>query len=135
MPDPSILTATGADCASCLGALFLALLIAHAVADYPLQGTFLAIAKNRHNDASPLFPGEAPPQWLWIQALSAHSLIHAGAVWLVTGSVVLGIAEFILHWLIDYAKCERWTGFHTDQALHVACKAGYVLVIAIGWVS
>jgi hypothetical protein len=109
--------------------LFCALAIGHALADYPLQGEFLATTKDRH--AAP--PAGGPwPRHLWAWSLSMHSLIHAGAVWLVTGLGVLALAEFALHWLIDFAKCERWTGFGLDQILHLACKAGYVLAIAWG---
>ena len=56
-----------------------------------------------------------------------HDLIQAGAVWIVTGHTGLAALEFVLHWIIDFAKCENWTGVHTDQALHVACKVASVL--------
>ncbi len=115
-------------------AIFIALLIGHVLADYPLQGGFLATAKNRHHDASVLFSGESPPRGLWVHALTAHSLVHAAAVWLITGSLALGLIEWVLHWLIDYAKCERWLNFNTDQALHILCKAAYVAAIMLGWV-
>ena len=113
-------------------AVFVALLIGHVLADYPLQGKFLSIAKNRHADTRILFDGEAPPRGLWIHALTAHSLVHAGAVWLVTDSLALGMIELVLHWLIDFAKCERWTNFTMDQILHVACKAAYATIIGYG---
>ena len=58
-----------------------------------------------------------------------HSLIHAEAVWLISGSSTLGFVEFGLHWLIDFAKSSRWTNFYLDQALHVACKVGYVFFL------
>jgi hypothetical protein len=112
------------------GKLLFALLIGHALADYPLQGAFLARAKDRHSDSGALFGEQKAPKGLWIHALTAHSLVHAGAVWLITGSVLLTVVELLLHWLIDFAKCEGWTGFHTDQLLHVLCKIGYVAAIA-----
>ena len=111
-------------------AIFFVLLIGHVLADYPLQGRFLSMAKNRHADVSSLFGGEVPPRGLWIHALTAHSLVHAGVVWLVTGSMMLGLVEMVLHWLIDYAKCEKWTNFTVDQLLHVTCKIGYAVLIA-----
>lgn len=108
-------------------AMLFALIIGHAVADYPMQGKFLAIRKNRH--IKPLeYGGEVPPS-LWVYCLSAHSLVHAGAVWLITGSVIFGFAEFVLHWAIDFAKCEKWTTFHQDQGLHILSKIAYVLII------
>lgn len=99
--------------------LFALLLVAHALADYPLQGDFLAKAKNR---TAPI-PGVP-----WWQALSAHALIHAGFVGVLTGHLWLGVAEFIAHWLADDAKCRGRIGFNTDQAIHVACKALWALI-------
>jgi hypothetical protein len=112
--------------------IFFALVIAHAVADFVLQPEFLALGKNRHADLSKFFGEKTPPPGLWIHALSAHSLIHAGAVWLVTGSVVLGLVEFILHFVIDFIKCEGKTGFSVDQLLHYACRGGYVAILYFG---
>jgi len=119
--------------------LFFALAIGHALADFPLQGAFLSEAKNRHLGFSPhsdkATPTSTPipkPNGIWIQALSAHTLIHGGAVWLITGSPVLGLIEVILHWIIDFAKCEGWLGFNADQLLHYLCKASYVLLIYLG---
>jgi len=115
--------------------MLFALLIGHALADYPLQGAFLAKAKDRHSDSGAMFAEKVAPKGLWVHALSAHALVHAGAVWLITGSAFLGLVEFVLHWIIDFAKCERWTGFTTDQMLHVVCKIGYAVAIAGGWVA
>jgi len=61
--------------------------------------------------------------------MSAHCLIHAGFVWIITGSVVFALAEFILHWIIDAVKCEGRTSFATDQWLHIVTKAAYVAVL------
>ena len=111
--------------------LFFALAIGHAIADFPLQGPFLSEAKNRHQGFSQ-DSDKAAPYGIWIQALNAHSLIHGGAVWLITGSPVLGLIEVILHWIIDFAKCEGWLGFNTDQILHYLCKGAYVVLIYLG---
>lgn len=97
-------------------ALLLLLLAGHALADYPLQGAFLAEAKNRHTPA-----GAA----LWPHALAAHSLIHGGMVTLLTGSALLGAAETAAHAATDWAKCEGRIGYHADQAIHVACKVAW----------
>lgn len=97
------------------------LLAAHALCDYPLQGDFIAKAKNRHTPAFNIPPGQKPQKvWPWV--LTAHALIHGGAVALITGNVWLGLAETCAHWLIDFGKCENWYGIHTDQAAHVGCK-------------
>lgn len=98
--------------------LFL-LLAAHAVADYPLQGDFLAKAKNRF----------APvPGVPWYQAMGAHTLIHGGFVALITGSVTLGLLEVIAHGLIDDAKCQGKLTFNQDQLAHVLCKVIWVML-------
>lgn len=99
---------------------FFWLLVGHAVADYPLQGDFLAKAKN-HRAPLPGIP--------WQQALFWHALMHGGAVALVTHSVALGLAETAIHCAIDYAKCEGWTGFNTDQGLHVVCMAIWACIV------
>lgn len=96
------------------------LLFWHALADYPLQGDFLAKAKNP----------EAPlPGTPWWQALLAHSAIHAGGVAFFTGSIILGLLELIAHALIDYSKCRGWITFNFDQTLHVLCKMLWVYLI------
>ena len=110
-----------------LGVLF-ALLISHAVADFALQNDFVARAKNRHADLSDIFP-TGRPKGLWGCTLLAHALIHAGGVWLVTGFVTLGLAELILHLVIDFARCEGWLSFSVDQGLHGLCKAAFAAVV------
>jgi len=115
--------------------VLFALGVGHALADFSLQGDFLSQAKNRHADVAKFFGENGQPRDLWIHALTAHALIHAGAVWLVTGSVVLGVVELVLHWIIDYAKCENWTSFSLDQYLHLACKVAYAALLATGTFS
>jgi hypothetical protein len=106
-------------------ALFGALVAGHALCDYPLQGDFLARAKNR---AAPI-PGVP-----WYQALGAHAVIHGGAVALITGIPLLGVAETFLHAFIDDLKCTGRIGFNTDQALHIGCKLAWALIAgAILW--
>lgn len=100
--------------------LLLSMIVLHALFDYPLQGDFLARAKNH---VSPL-PGVP-----WYQALGAHAAMQGGAVTFLTGSVLLGFAEAAAHSVIDYGKNAGWFGFNVDQALHVACKALWVALI------
>lgn len=100
--------------------LFAALVVAHVVCDYPLQGDFLSRAKNRF---------AALPGVPWVQALGAHAVIHGGAVWLLTGSIWLGLAEVVAHAVIDDRKCSGRLTFHQDQGLHLACKALWVLIV------
>ena len=86
---------------------------AHAVCDYPLQGDFLAKAKNR---AAPL-PGVP-----WYQALGAHAAIHGGAVAAITGKPLLGLAEAAVHAVTDDLKCRGKLTYNQDQAIHLGCK-------------
>lgn len=103
--------------------------IGHAIADFPLQGDFLSHGKNRHSDVVRLADGKENPKDLWVYLMSAHCLIHAGFVLLISGVVIFAVAEFILHWLIDVVKCEGKTSFAMDQWLHIASKAVYVLIL------
>lgn len=96
------------------------LLVGHALCDYPLQGDFLARAKN-HRAPLPGVP--------WYQCLIAHSLIQAGMVTFVTHSQLFGIAEFALHFVTDWMKSDGWIDYNQDQAIHVLCKIAYVVTI------
>lgn len=102
--------------------LFL-LFFGHALADYPLQGEFLAKGKNHRN------PIAGYPWWImWFM----HSLIHAGFVALITGSFFLGMVELAAHMFIDFLKCDGRIGFKTDQFLHLFCKFVYVIALFFG---
>jgi hypothetical protein len=105
--------------------LLFAFSIGHALADFPLQGSFLAIGKERYGDLEK-FTGTKWPPGMWAYCLTMHSLIHGGAVWIISGSALLGACEFALHWFIDLAKSSNMTNFYTDQSLHLICKLGYV---------
>lgn len=100
---------------------FVFLVAGHALADYPLQGDFLAKAKNR---TAPI------PGITWQQALAAHSAIHAGFVLAITQSLPCAIVEFIAHAITDDAKCRGKISFNMDQAIHIACKLVYVAWLA-----
>jgi hypothetical protein len=101
---------------------FAALVAAHAVADYPLQGDFLSKAKNR---TAPI-PGVP-----WYQALGAHAIIHGGAVALITGKPSLGVAEAVVHAITDDLKCRGKLTYNQDQAIHVGCKALWAMLSAL----
>jgi len=104
------------------------LLAGHALADFALQSDFTAKGKNRHTKPFNVPLGQTP-QIIWPWILGAHALIHGGMVALVTESFELGIAETIVHAIIDAAKCENLTGIHTDQFLHIACKILWALLL------
>lgn len=98
--------------------LLFFLFSAHWVCDYPLQGDFLANAKQK-----------GP---LRVYHLVAHAGIQGGAVALVTGNVWLGICEWAAHTVIDEMKTKGLTSFATDQFLHILCKIIWVAVIIYG---
>lgn len=99
--------------------MFAMLVIGHALCDFPLQSAWMATAKSHRH--API-PGEV----IWPGVLGAHCALHAGAVWLVTGSVVLAAAEFIAHFVIDYLKSDGRLTFNQDLALHICCKVVWV---------
>ena len=99
--------------------MIIALIAAHALADYPLQGDFLSKAKNR---TAPI-PGVP-----WWQALTAHAAIQGAAVAFLTGIWWLFLTEAVAHWLIDDAKCRGRISFNADQFLHLGCKAIWLAI-------
>lgn len=109
--------------------LFILLLFWHFLADYPLQGDFLARAKDLTS------PIAGIPWW---QAMFAHCAIHAGGVYLLTGSVVLLFCELVVHAITDMVKCAltsttscprvRAHYFNQDQFIHVLSKAVWVVL-------
>ena len=101
------------------------MLIGHALADYPLQGDWLAKAKNPTLEP---VPGES----IWFLALLSHSAIHAGFVAVATGSWQLASFELVAHFFIDLAKCFKKISYNHDQVLHIWCK---VLMFLLLWES
>lgn len=96
-------------------ALAIQLLVGHWLADYPLQGDFLSMAK-----------AKGP---LRVYHLIAHAGIHAGAILLITGRVDLAVAEWVLHTIIDEMKTRNHITFAQDQVLHILCKLIWLLII------
>jgi hypothetical protein len=101
--------------------MFLQLLALHFLCDFPLQGDFMAKAKNH---VAPLI---GVPWWL---VLGGHAMIHAGAVSLLL-PIEYAIAEFVSHFALDAAKNggglgTGQTGFVWDQVGHVACKLVWI---------
>jgi hypothetical protein len=86
---------------------------AHYLCDYPLQGAFLSEAKNRFSSKIP-YP--------WHEAMTAHAVIHGGAVALLTGVWWLAFPEIIIHFITDDRKCAGKIDIYTDQSIHIGCK-------------
>lgn len=108
--------------------IFFQMLIGHAAADFVLQSDAMGAGKNRHNDMQERKGLMFPPWYYW---MTSHALIHGGVVYWITGSAVLGLIETVLHFVIDFSKCEGWINLHQDQALHILCKAVYCLWLFI----
>jgi hypothetical protein len=102
--------------------LFWWMMVGHFAVDYPLQGSQTAIQK------SPLTDNELSKAVPWYYWLTAHALMHGGVVAWATGFIWLGLAETMCHWFIDYGKCLKRYGIHTDQVLHVLSKVIWVLL-------
>ena len=94
----------------------------HAVADYSLQSDFIANAKNPNTEVGKVF---------WTHVLTGHALVHAGGVFMITHSLTLGIAEFVLHWLTDLAKCNNRISLDTDQRIHYGSKILWAVIASI----
>jgi hypothetical protein len=90
------------------------LVAGHALADFGVQGEYMANAKNRNT---------ALGKDIWPMVLGAHAMIHGVLVGLITGSVVLALLETAAHATIDFRKCEGKLTYHQDQVLHIVCKA------------
>jgi hypothetical protein len=101
-------------------------MVGHALCDFPLQAGPIAIEKCRHSKTD---LQKSVPWYYW---LTAHALVHGGAVLLITKSPFLGLLETVVHWLIDFGKCEGWYSVHVDQALHVGCKVVWCVLISYG---
>lgn len=98
------------------------LISAHFALDFPFQGDTTAREKSRYSRS------DLQKQVPWYYWLSAHAVCHGAAVTFVTGSLGLGLAEVVAHWIIDFAKCEGLFNIHVDQALHLACKVLWVVL-------
>ncbi len=94
------------------------LLVAHFIADYPLQSPEMGKYKNKRNQPSPP-DSKAKPVRVWFAYLSAHAFVHAGLSGLVVGWQ-FGLLIGVLHWLQDYFKCEIQYSPNTDQLIHIA---------------
>ena len=99
--------------------MFILLISSHFICDYVLQSDAIASGKNRL-----IGPCKFGVDWRYW--MTSHAVTHGVGVGIITGSIWLGVLEFLLHWAIDAGKCEKWYGLHTDQTLHFLCKIGIV---------
>ena len=92
--------------------LLILLILGHFLVDFPLQGDKMAVEKCPGKDVT--------LNWRWW--LSAHAATHGFMVAVLTGVPILGLAETLIHGLIDFGKCRFGYKLIVDQALHWACK-------------
>lgn len=89
---------------------------AHFIFDFPLQGADTAMEKN--NNSKSQLQAIVP----WYYWMTAHCFMQALPVAIITGSTALGLAEFVVHFVTDFAKCNKHLTLAQDQAIHLACK-------------
>ena len=98
--------------------LLFYLLAGHALADYPLQGDYLAKSKNHR------LAGDSAG---WQLHLFYHALIQGAMVMWLTRSPFLGLAEALVHGVTDWAKCDGRISGRFDQGVHIASKVLWML--------
>ena len=106
--------------------VFFWLLVGHAICDYVFQTDTMAREKNWKSTT----PTQAAVPWYYW--MSAHCLIQAGMVTVITGSLFLGLAELVLHFIADCLKVAGIGNIHTDQFFHIACKVLWAYFAAEG---
>ena len=101
--------------------LVILLSLGHFFADYPLQGDKMAVEK---------CPGmDVTMDWRWW--LIAHTATHGFFVAVLTGVPLLGLAEVVAHFLIDYGKCRLGYSLLLDQSLHLFSKLVWVALLIL----
>ncbi len=106
------------------------LLVAHAFSDFAFQPSEMGKGKNRHKRPDYIPPGMNPAT-VWIYYSIGHALINGGMVYLVTGSEFLGIAETMVHWTIDFLKCDGRISPQMDQMVHLSTKIIYCVALGV----
>lgn len=99
---------------------FVLLVLGHFIADYVFQTDFIAKFKCPNSN------GPIP----WYYVMTAHVATHTVAVYLITGSLFLGVLEFVAHYITDVLKCLGVINIHTDQFIHIACKILWCGILA-----
>lgn len=99
--------------------LFFALCVGHALVDYGLSTEYIALNKSHRRE-------QARGEWPWV--LLAHSLMHGGAVFFITGHAILGVGELLAHALTDYLKSDGRISYGADQTIHYLTKSVWVIL-------
>lgn len=68
----------------------------------------------------------------WFYWMSAHALIHGGVIILIFPDFwYLGVIEMIVHFIIDFMKCQNKLNPHQDQFLHLLFRIMYLVNMVI----
>ena len=105
--------------------LFWLLVAGHCLVDTSLQTESIIERKNHNCEDT------------WVIWLTHHAMVQGlivtAIVYFITKdftlSVNLGIVETILHWAIDFGKCDYRYGIIMDQFLHILTKIIYIIII------
>lgn len=73
-------------------------------------------------------PNHALGRDVWWVVLPLHAFIHGAFVYLITGSLILGLAEVMIHSVVDLSKCYQRITFAQDQAIHLGCKVLWAIL-------
>lgn len=98
--------------------LFLMLTMGHFLGDFGLQSDRMAREKCPGNGVT--------LGWGWW--LSSHAAIHGFIVGLVTQMPLLGLAEWLVHIVIDIGKCRHLWRLNVDQSLHIGTKVLWAFI-------
>jgi hypothetical protein len=94
------------------------LLVGHALADFVFQTD-----KMRQFKRPVRVQEGGAPWWFW---MSAHCLVHAGAVALATGRIEIGMLEFVVHFAADSIPRRN---AYLNQGLHVISKLVWAYMV------
>ena len=68
----------------------------------------------------------------WFYWMSAHALIQGGLIMMVFPEFwYLGVIEMIMHFIIDFMKCQNKLNPHQDQFLHLIFRIMYLVNMVI----
>lgn len=112
-------------------AVLFGLIAAHFICDYVFQP--FAMFKGKNHLASKL--DDTAPNINWWYWLTAHSAMHGVAVYIVTRNLYLDLAETTAHWLIDWGHNAGKYSLHAEQAMHLACKLLWALIVLVIFVT
>ena len=101
------------------------LLVAHFIADYPLQTVEMGKYKNKRNQAAPP-DKKAKTVSVWFAYLTSHAFVHAGLSALIVG-FPFGLLIGFIHWVQDYLKCKYQYSPNLDQIIHISV----LIIVAI----